>query len=96
VALLKNKIKKNLQDNQGHNEFFLTFIHELTRMNTKKTIIVNIHQTTSLSVVAKLALPQSKLCNYSSANLSGSLVGEAKGLALHLSDDTGLTELLLF
>jgi len=40
-------------------------------------------------------LPQSKLCNYSSANLSGSLVGEAKGLALHLSDDTGLTELLL-
>jgi len=39
-------------------------------------------------------LPQSKLCNYSSANLSGSLVGEAKGLALHLSDDTGLTELL--
>ena len=59
-----------------------------------KCQMVNIHQTTSLSVVAKLALPQSKLCNYSSANLSGSLVGEAKGLALHLSDDTGLTELL--
>ena len=56
--------------------------------------MVNIHQTTSLSVVAKLALQQSKLCNYSSANLSGSLVGEAKSLALHLSDDTGLTELL--
>jgi len=59
-----------------------------------KCQMVNIHQTTSLSVVAKLALPQSKLCNYSSANLPGSLVGEAKGLALHLSDDTGLTELL--
>ena len=43
-----------------------------------KCQMVNIHQTTSLSVVAKLALPQSKLCNYSSANLSGSLVGEAK------------------
>ena len=60
-----------------------------------KCQMVNIHQTTSLSVVAKLALPQSKLCNYSSANLSGSLVGEAtRTSALHLSDDTGLTELL--